>query len=547
MHTEVFNNIDTLIDMAGSTLNIDEINTDLLTLRKEIKNKKADIEELNSLISDARYFNASNELVDKNIEISLKNKISRLNKKLKDIKASINSISIDENKLHEDIVQLKEKLLNNEQYLEVLTKKVETSKNNNYYKELLKKERDNVNSLNKELKEKEKEYQNILKELDLNNQALEELNNSLDTEKNRLNDILDNLKNPNAYIDEELKNSDEEKLKRLEEEIDDLERKELLLLTDAKVIGTDAKELIANNDLSEALNKIRELVTIVKNRPYMDITNKSILEEELEKKESKRVELSNLIDTKNYEAINSNAINKRLEYIAYEIENNKKGISNYENEINLIDNFINNTLGNIITNLEKEVLELEELIKEYKGLLKNKTSLKAKSNIENALNKKEKEKKILDNLLKKYKYNFIEKLNETNILNDIIQKLEKENNDYINEEKELQKSLLLNFKTKDIIEEEKDKEELKKLNEDIKQIKTRNKYEKSVDELYDEIEMSLQITKTSDRFSEEKNNQQKIELDNLFETSNSEDPLKGRLKVIEMIPVETIQKSDGGN
>jgi len=547
MHTEVFNNIDTLIDMAGSTLNIDEINTDLLTLRKEIKNKKADIEELNSLISDARYFNASNELVDKNIEISLKNKISRLNKKLKDIKASINSISIDENKLHEDIVQLKEKLLNNEQYLEVLTKKVETSKNNNYYKELLKKERDNVNSLNKELKEKEKEYQNILKELDLNNQALEELNNSLDTEKNRLNDILDNLKNPNAYIDEELKNSDQEKLKRLEEEIDDLERKELLLLTDAKVIGTDAKELIANNDLSEALNKIRELVTIVKNRPYMDITNKSILEEELEKKESKRVELSNLIDTKNYEAINSNAINKRLEYIAYEIENNKKGISNYENEINLIDNFINNTLGNIITNLEKEVLELEELIKEYKGLLKNKTSLKAKSNIENALNKKEKEKKILDNLLKKYKYNFIEKLNETNILNDIIQKLEKENNDYINEEKELQKSLLLNFKTKDIIEEEKDKEELKKLNEDIKQIKTRNKYEKSVDELYDEIEMSLQITKTSDRFSEEKNNQQKIELDNLFETSNSEDPLKGRLKVIEMIPVETIQKSDGGN
>ena len=68
MHTEVFNNIDTLIDMAGSTLNIDEINTDLLTLRKEIKNKKADMEELNSLISDARYFNASNELVDKNIQ-----------------------------------------------------------------------------------------------------------------------------------------------------------------------------------------------------------------------------------------------------------------------------------------------------------------------------------------------------------------------------------------------------------------------------------------------------------------------------------------------
>ena len=40
MHTEVFNNIDTLIKMADSPLNIDEINTELITLNRNIKNKR---------------------------------------------------------------------------------------------------------------------------------------------------------------------------------------------------------------------------------------------------------------------------------------------------------------------------------------------------------------------------------------------------------------------------------------------------------------------------------------------------------------------------
>ena len=40
MHTEIFNNIDILMSMANSSLNIDEINTELITLGKNIKNKR---------------------------------------------------------------------------------------------------------------------------------------------------------------------------------------------------------------------------------------------------------------------------------------------------------------------------------------------------------------------------------------------------------------------------------------------------------------------------------------------------------------------------
>lgn len=60
-----------------------DIEAELVTVNKEIQNKKQEIEDLKSMMNDARYFNASSELVDKNIEVSLKSKISRLNREIK--------------------------------------------------------------------------------------------------------------------------------------------------------------------------------------------------------------------------------------------------------------------------------------------------------------------------------------------------------------------------------------------------------------------------------------------------------------------------------
>ena len=284
MHTEVFNNIDILMNMANSPLNVEEINMELASLKRQIKNKQNEIDDLKSLMTESRYFNASNELVDKNIEISLKNKITRLNRRIKEIKFSLEESKNNEKKLHTEISTLKEKLAKNENYLETLRVKSKSATNNNYYQNLLDKEQKSVEELNKELSEKNKMYESTLKELELNNQAFNELSSKLDTEKTRLNDILDNLENPNAYIDEDLKARDEEKLTTLNSELEQLEKRKVELLTDSNMIGADAKELIIENDIYEALNKIKELVTIVKSKPYMDISSSSILEEELEKK-----------------------------------------------------------------------------------------------------------------------------------------------------------------------------------------------------------------------------------------------------------------------
>ncbi len=557
MHTEVFNNIDILMNMANSPLNVEEINMELASLKRQIKNKQNEIDDLKSLMTESRYFNASNELVDKNIEISLKNKITRLNRRIKEIKFSLEESKNNEKKLHTEISTLKEKLAKNENYLETLRVKSKSATNNNYYQNLLDKEQKSVEELNKELSEKNKMYESTLKELELNNQAFNELSSKLDTEKTRLNDILDNLENPNAYIDEDLKARDEEKLTTLNSELEQLEKRKVELLTDSNMIGADAKELIIENDIYEALNKIKELVTIVKSKPYMDISSSSILEEELEKKESLRVELSTLIDNKKYDEIDTDIVTKRIDYLKSEITENNQTIEKYQNEINNIDKFVNDKLGVFVTELENTILRLEKSINECRTILKDKNkTARSKMNLESTITKKEKEKEIQNEILESYKQDLLSKIAQTNTLASLIDTLNNTNNLYTKELENLNKVALLDFKTKDLAEEENDKEQLKQINEEIKNIKNRQKFDKTPDEIFDQIDMILGSEKNI--IKEEKNEEvvNSLEIDSLFSNNETEKETEKtiteekesnkRLKVIEIIPVETI-KNDSTN
>ena len=128
MQTEVFNNIDTLIQMSNESQSIDEINMELETIKRAIRNKENAIEDLKGLMNEARYFNASNELVDKNIEISLKNKITRLTRKIKDLKSEIEETKTTTEKTNQDIKVMKERLHKNKSYFDMLKNKITTTR-----------------------------------------------------------------------------------------------------------------------------------------------------------------------------------------------------------------------------------------------------------------------------------------------------------------------------------------------------------------------------------------------------------------------------------
>lgn len=592
MHTEVFNNIDTLIEMAGASLkNMDEVNAELISLKRQIRNKTSEIEDFKSILTDTRYFNASNELVDKNIEISLKNKIARLKRKIKDIEVNGQNLSNNEESIHGEIKDLKKKIAKNEKYINILEVKIKDNNNNEYYTNMLNTENNNIKELRGILDNKTAEYEEILKELELNNQAMSELTIKLQNEEGRLKDVIENLTNPNAYIDEDLKKSDEDKLKGLESELEKLEKRELELLTDASVIGADAKELMAINDIDGALQKVKELVTIVKTKPFMDITNTLVLDEELEKKESLRVELASLIDSKNYEGINSDTIKGRIDYLNAEIDNNNEKAAKLKNELSNIDEHIRDILSKKISDLETEIITGEKIIQDYKDLLKTKENTsKAKINLEQAIMKKQKEIQVLDSILNEYKETLVNKINETNKLGEIVSNIEEENSRYMKELSGLQKITLINFQTKDLVEEEKDKEDLRKLNEEIKQIKTRKQYDKNPNEIYDAIEMALASIKPTtkeeakdvindnndynlnpeveivEKIKNEEEIPTEVKAPNINEimndvieevptleeqkeinnTEEKKEDLTNKIKVVDMIPVETVKKT-GGN
>ena len=180
MHTEIFNQIDLLVSMAGSTLNTDDIESELITINKEIQDKKQEMQDLKGMMNDTRYFNASSELVDKNIEVSLKSKISRLSRKIKDIHYKLDEVKKEEEKLHLDITSLKTRLEENRNYVKTLESKANA---NPVFQDIFVNEENHIKKLEEELKSKSDRYDTILKELELNNQALSEMTLKKDSEE----------------------------------------------------------------------------------------------------------------------------------------------------------------------------------------------------------------------------------------------------------------------------------------------------------------------------------------------------------------------------
>ena len=545
MHTEIFNNIDLLVSMAGSTLNVQDIESELITINREIQDKKSQLEDLKSMMNDTRYFNASSELVDKNIEVSLQSKIRHLDRKMKDIEANLNRIKKEESKLYSDITSLKERIDENQKYVDVLDSKKDNLENG-ALEGIISKEKEHLQHLRKELDTKEKKHQAVLKDLELSGQALSELTEKKEGEEARLKDITDHLGNPNAYIDEDLKKQDEERLHTLNETIDDLQKRKLEYLTDPNMIGADAKELVANGNYTEALNKIKELLAVVKKKPFMDITNLSVLDEELEKKENERTELSNYIDTKDYAGMNSGSASIRMEYANKEIALEQQIIESLQDVNQKVDQNIETSLSQAIQNLEQEIVRLTNEVEEYQSLMQAASkSRKTKANLENAVLKKEKEKEAVNLILDHYKQDLLFQITLSNTISKMVQKLNQHTQDYQGEIQELQHMTVLDEASIDYIEEERDKDKLRNINEEIRQIKNRKKFDKTPDEIYDQIEMLLaNFGSTTSKIEPKKVEEMDLDIDELFSDVVKESP---KIKVVEMIPAQTVRSDQGGN
>ena len=493
MQTGLLKKIDLLLEMAESTASADTLKAELKEVENEISELKEELVSLRDARED-KYFKISEKQVDENIKVSLEAKIKKIEGSIKKLQKEIDAASEEEETSHNGILKLKEELSLSDEYIRELDKRLTTildASTKDYYENVLNSENEKIKSLEEELKNTEKQEDKNLEKLSRLNETMEQLKQELADAKNRLEETKASLENQNSYMDEELKEQDDKKIQNLQKNISNLERRRLEIITDPAIIANDAKEFIINDEKSNALLKLQELVTIVKSKPYMDIPSSNeltaMLQEEEETATTARDEFASLIDTKNYSSGDTEVIEERIAYL-------NNAIKDLE-EKQYIDN---SKFKDLTAHLEHTIATYEQLeseLKEYKVIIETETedkTPKRRAILAAAYERKQKELEDVAAIIECYKENQKELVSKTYQLeNESIKTYEREIDAYHQEIRKIEYLLENVSKAKDVLAIENDKQKLKDLDTAVKNIKHRQKYSQTPSEIYDEIEVQL--------------------------------------------------------
>ena len=550
MQTGILKKIDLLVEMAESSASVETLKAEKKEVEIEINELKEELVSLRDDRADEKYFKISEKQVDENIKVSLEAKIRKQEKEIKKLQKEIDAESDEESSFHNQILKLKEEINLSNAYIEELEKRIETindSSTKEYYSNVLKDENEKIKSLQTSLEDLDKKDHETLDRLNYLSQAMEEMNAKLEDEKERLAETKANLGNPASYLDEELKEQDDKRMEELQKQIGDLEKRRLEIITDPVMIANEAKEYIINNERSNALSKVQELVTIVKSKPYMDIPSSNeltaMLQEEEEAATNARDEFASLIDTKNYSSGDTEVIEERINFLKDEISSLEEKIKRVKEEIAEIDNTKFQNLALHLTNTINTYNQLQDELGEYKIIIETENedkTPKRRAILAAAYEKKQKELEDVAKIIEHYKENQKVLVNKAYLLdNDNIKKYESEIAIYQQEIREMEYLLDNASKAKDVLAIENDKTKLKDLDAAVKNIKHRQKYSQTPSEIYDEIEISLGTMDVNRAvFNEESRNEESRIFEEIIpeEENNIEMPLED--EVFEELPTE---------
>ncbi len=500
MVEDISKKIDLLVDMAGTSNNIDTLKLELSSIETEIARKKDELDLLNNGNND-KYFKASEKQVDENIKVSLELKIRRQKKVITDLQKEIDAKVLEEEKLNSELTSIKEDITASNSYIATLSDRLDSLSDEEIkknYENIITEETQKMTDLNTKKEELEKTLVELIKKLAELNTIKDDFNKRLNNDINNLEETKINLINPNAYIDIDLKNLDEARIKDLKEEIKSLEKRKIEIITAPEIIASDAKKLIIDDDITSALNKIKELVTIVKRKPFMEYKNgidlESALNDELENITEERDHFALAIDEKDYNGQSNIALEERIKYLEDEKEKLEDEKESINKKIIALDR-------NDFKDLKDKLLFNEELLKQTRESLENydrilnessdDRSPKRRAILSSAYKRKEKEEELIKNIIKRFKKNQRELIAKIDYMNKEIGKIEVKINEIEDEIKEIKNIIAETVLTKDVLEVESDKQKLKELDNSVKAVKHRKKFKQTPDEIFDEIEIYL--------------------------------------------------------
>jgi len=521
MKKEIIEKINLLVEMSGTTNTYETLNEELTSLSYDIETQKKKVRDLKISMVDQKYVKANERIIDENIKIGIENRLHNLEISLTSVKNKIDKVSLEEQESHEAIVVLEHELRQLEHFLESLDLKIKAVGTKDqqiytFYQGLIDTSTDEVSSMSELLNDKRKAYQQIVTQLETlgNDRAL--LEEKIKKENEQLEVINASLANPGSYVDREARCKDEELIDRYTEELEELEKKRLEILTDAAYIGHEATELYLDDDRTSALAKIKELVTIVETKPYMTVLT-SDLDELLESATLKRDEFGNTIDNKKYTGNDLSIINLRIQYLEKIKVTKEKEKLLLEDEIHNLDENVVKDLATYIEDVKRTRDSLQADIMDYKKVLETNNDFKTpkkKASLRSALKKKQEELKNVESVLLSFENDLeLTVIRSRNLETEDLLQYEEEIQQITEEIGKMQKLMAYNTSAKDILAMEKDKDTLKSLNDDVQNILHRKKYSYTPSEIYDELELTLGTMK------DEQGEENKVETDDFVDLS----------------------------
>ncbi len=499
MQKDIVQKIDLLVEMTDTNNSYETLKEELNLLEKEIETQKNKINRLKKTMENRNYMNSSDRIIDENIKIGLENKLSSYEQSMVDIVNEIESISKEEESYHQMILDLEKEIHTSKSFLESLELKLKTIGGKDksvysFYEDLIDATTKEIKSNETRLQVKKKAYEQVSARLESYGEKRFDLEEKMKKDHLKLEETLESLATPDAYIDEKSKELDENKLSQMESELEKLEKRRLEIITDPTFIGRDAMDLLSEDDRTSCLDKVRELVTIVNSKPYMDFRYEE-LDEILENAKQQRDEFANAIDGKKYDGTDNQILESRIEFLKDAMEKKKQEQVELEQKIREMDTTMVQNLMNHIKDAKEMRDKLKVDIEEYKKVMDENNDYKSpkkKASLNAAFHRKCDELDEVVSIIDSYQKD-LEKIVETS------KKLESEDLEGIRldlrkmeeELKIYEKQKMIDTYANDILAIEKDKSELKKLSDEVSKIEHRKKYLKTPNEIYDEIEIAL--------------------------------------------------------
>ena len=485
MNLSILELIDLLVKMSSSESNLDELKAKLDDVDSRIFNVQKKLSNAEKELSSDKYYDASNEIVDRNIKISLSKSIQKLNKVKNDINSELESEKELELSLHNELDEVRKEIESANKYNDVINK---SSISSDSFNNMIASENKRISDLVCKKEALENKYNTVQKKVEYLAMSLSEINEKIDKENERLEEIDNNLNNIKSYVDTELKEHDENVYQEIKNELDDLLKEKENIINDPVYIAGEIKEYLAVQDNKEVENSFNKLINIVKEIPYMDLENENIdieknkLDEELRNYDAE-------ISSKEYQTLDKEFIEERILYLKDDINKLRSEITEANDKQSKI-NLDNDILSAKIYKAEDQISKIDESLKDYENYNFDEGEL-PKSVVQASNNKLIEEKNNISEIAEKYREDLVSKLNDLNIYNEKIERLNQSLNKKEIELGELDKKLALNTKSKNILEEEKDRIRLENINKSILNLKYREEFNKSLSEIKNELEILL--------------------------------------------------------